>query len=83
MTDDLPNFKFSETFMQIMWTYVVIRDVVEGVSSISEVPDWWLRPGKRKFTANTNDNIANHGQAIWRYVLKRSAERSKDSIREF
>ena len=27
--------------MQIMWTYVLIRDVVEGVSMISEVPDWW------------------------------------------
>ena len=81
MTDDLPNFKFSETIMQIMRTYVVMRDVVEGVSMISEVPDLWLRPGKRKFTANTNDNIANHGKAIWRYmyVLKRSAERSKES----
>ena len=42
MTGDLPNFKFSETVMQIMWTYVVIRDVVEGVSMISEVPNWWL-----------------------------------------
>ena len=39
MTDGLTNFKFSETVMQIMWTYVVIRDVVEGVSMISEVPD--------------------------------------------
>ena len=47
MTDNLPNFKFSETVMQIIWTYVVIRDVVEGVSIISEVPDWWLRPGNR------------------------------------
>ena len=45
MTDDLPNFKFSETVMQTMWTYVVIQDVVLGVSIISEVPDWWLRPG--------------------------------------
>ena len=79
MTDDLPNFKFSETVMQIMWTYVVIRNVVEGVNIISEVPDWWLRPGKRKFTVNINGNIANHKKAIWRYVLKRSAERSKDS----
>ena len=78
LTDNLPNFKFSETVMQIMWTYVVIRDVVEGLSMISEVPDWWLRPSKRKFTVNTNGNIANHGKAIWRYVLKRSAERSKD-----
>ena len=50
MTDSLPIFKFSETVIQIMWTYVVIRDVVEGVSMISEVPDRWLRPGKRKFT---------------------------------
>ena len=40
MTDDLPNFKFSETVMQIMWTYVVIQEDVEGVSMISEVPDW-------------------------------------------
>ena len=30
MTDNLPNFKFSEIVIQIMWTYVVIRDVVEG-----------------------------------------------------
>ena len=83
MTDDLPNFKFSETVMQIMWIYVVIRDVVEGVSMISEVPDWWLRPGKRKFTVNISGSIANHGKAIWRYVLKRSAERSNVSLREF
>ena len=61
----------------------MIRDVVEGVSMISEVPDWWLRPGKRKFTVNINGSIANHGKAIWRFVLKRSAERSKDSLREF
>ena len=40
MTDSLPIFKFSETVIQIMWTYIVIRDVVEGVSMISEVPDW-------------------------------------------
>ena len=83
MTDGLPNFKFSETVMDIMWTYVVMRDVVEGVSMISEVPDWRLRPGKRKFTLNINGSIANHGKAIWRYVLKRSAERSKVSLREF
>ena len=83
MTDDLPNFKFSETVIQIMWTYVVMRDVVEGVSMIKEVPDWWLRPGKRKFTVNINGSIANHGKAIWHYVLKRSAERSKVSLREF
>ena len=83
MTDDLPIFKFSETVIQIMWTYVVMRDVVEGVSMISEVPDRWLRPGKRKFTVDLNGSIANHGKAIWRYVLKRSAERSKVSLREF
>ena len=83
MTDDLPNFKFSETVIQILCTYVVIRDVVEGVSMISEVPDWWLRPGRRKFTLDLNSSIANHGKAIWRYVLKRSAERSKVSLREF
>ena len=83
MTDSLPSFKFSETVIQIMWTYVVIRDVVEGVSMISEVPDWWLRPGKRKFTVDLNGSIANHGKAIWRYVLKRSAERSKASVKEF
>ena len=83
MTDSLPIFKFSETVIQIMWTYVVIRDVVEGVSMISEVPDLWLRPGKRKFTLDLNGSIANHGKAIWRYVLKRSAERSKASVREF
>ena len=83
MTDSLPIFKFSETVIQIMWTYVVIRDVVEGVSMISEVPDRWLRPGKRKFTLDLNGSIANHGKAIWRYVLKRSAERSKVSLREF
>ena len=82
MTDNLPNFKFSETVIQIMWTYVVIRDVVEGVSMISEVPDWWLRPGKRKFTVDLNGSIANHGKAIWRYVHKRSAERSKVNLRE-
>ena len=35
MMDELPNFKFSETVMQIMWTYVVIRDVVKGVSIIN------------------------------------------------
>ena len=28
LTDDLPIFKFSETVIQIMWTYVVMRDVV-------------------------------------------------------
>ena len=83
MTDSLPIFKFSETVIQIMWTYVVMRDVVERVSMISEVPDWWLRPGKRKFTVDLNSSIANHGKAIWRYVLKRSAERSKVSLREF
>ena len=83
MADSLPIFKFSETVIQIMWTYVVIRDVVEGVSMISEVPDRWLRPGKRKFTVDLNGSIANHGKAIWRYVLKRSAERSKVSLREF
>ena len=83
MTDSLPIFKFSETVIQIMWTYVVIRDVVEGVSMISEVPDRWLRPGKRKFTLDLNGSIANHGKAIWRYVLKRSAERSKASVKEF
>ena len=83
MTDSLPIFKFSERVIQIMWNYVVMRDVVEGVSMISEVPDWWLRPGKRKFTVNINGSIANHGKAIWRYVLKRSADRSKVSLREF
>ena len=83
MTDSLPIFKFSETVIQIMWTYVVIRDVVEGVSMISEVPDRWLRPGKRKFTVDLNGSIANHGKAIWRFLLKRSAERSKVSLREF
>ena len=71
MTDDLPIFKFSKTVIQIMWTYVVMRDVVEGVSMISEVPDWWLRPGKRTFTVDLNGSIADHGKAIWRYVLKR------------
>ena len=83
MMDDFPIFKFSETVIQTMWIYVVIRDVVEGVSMISEVPDWWLRPGKRKFTVDLNGSIANHGKAIWRYVLKRSAERSKVSLKEF
>ena len=83
MTDGLTNFKFSETAMQTMWICVVIRDVVEGVSMISEVPDRWLRPGKRKFTVDLNGSIANHGKAIWRYVLKRSAERSKASVKEF
>ena len=83
ITDSLPIFKFSETVIQIMWTYVVMRDVVEGVSMISEVPDRWLRPGKRKFTLDLNGSIANHGKAIWRYVLKRSAERSKASVKEF
>ena len=83
MTDSLTIFRFSETVIQIMWTYVVIRDVVEGVSMISEVPDRWLQPGKRKFTVDLNGSIANHGKTIWRYVLKRSAERSKVSLREF
>ena len=83
MADSLPIFKFSETMIQIMWNYVVMRDVVEGVSMISEVPDRWLRPGKQKFTVDLNGSIANHGKAIWRYVLKRSAERSKVSLREF
>ena len=83
MTDSLTIFKFSETVIQTMWTYVVMRDVVEEVSMISEVPDRWLRPGKRKFTVDLNGSIANHGKAIWRYVLKRSAERSKVSLREF
>ena len=59
MTDNLPCFKFSETVMQIMWTYVVMRDVVEGLSLISEVPDWWLRPGKRKFTVDLNRQKGN------------------------
>ena len=66
MTDSLPIFKFSETVIHVMWTYVVMRDVVEGVSMISVVPDWWLRPGKWKFTVNINGSIANHGNAIWR-----------------
>ena len=83
MTDSLPIFKFSETVIQTMWICVVMRDVVEGVSMISEVPDRWLRPGKRKFTLDLNGSIANHGKAIWRYVLKRSAERSKASVKEF
>ena len=83
MTDSLTIFKFSETVIQIMWTFVVMRDVGEGVSMISEVPDQWLRPGKRKFTLDLNGSIANHGKAIWRYVLKRSAERSKASVKEF
>ena len=83
MTDGLTNFKFSETVIQTMWTYVVMQDVVEGLSMISEVPDRWLRPGKRKFTLDLNGSIANHGKAIWRYVLKRSAERSKASVKEF
>ena len=83
MTDSLTIFKFSETVIQTMWTYVVMRDVVEGVSMISEVPDRWLRPGKRKFMLDLNGSIANHGKAIWRYVLKRSAERSKVSLRDF
>ena len=50
LTDSLPIFKFSETVIQIMWTFVVMRDVVERMSMISEVPYRWLRPGKRKFT---------------------------------
>ena len=81
--DSLPIFKFSETVIQIMWTYVVMRDVVEGVSMIGEVPDRWLRQGKRKFTLDIKGCIANHGKAIWRYVLKRSAERSKASVKQF
>ena len=83
MKDSLPIFKFSETVIQIMWTSVMMRNVVEGVSMISEVPDRWLRPGKLKFTLELNGSIANHGKAIWHYVLKRSAERSKVSLREF
>ena len=83
MMVSLPIFKFSETVIQIMWTYVVIRDVVEGLSMISEVPDRWLRPGKRKFTMDLNGSIANHGKAIWRYVLKRSAERPRLVLENF
>ena len=64
MTHSLTNFKFSETVMQTMWIYMVMRDVVEGVSMISEVPDCWLRPGKRKFTLDPHCSIANHGTAI-------------------
>ena len=64
MTNGLTNFKISETDMQTMWTYVVMQDVVEGLSMISEVPDRWLRPGKRKFTVDLNGSIANHGKAI-------------------
>ena len=79
MTDSLPIFKFSETVIKIMWTFVEMLDVVEGLSMISEVPDGWLR----KFTLDLNGSIANHGKAIWRYVLKRSAERSKASVKEF
>ena len=48
VTDDLRNFKFSETVMQFMWNDVVIPCVVEGVSIINEVHDWCLRRGKRK-----------------------------------
>ena len=48
-------------------------------SMISEVPDWWLRQGKQKFTVDLNGSIANHWKAIWPYVLRRSAERSKVS----
>ena len=51
-----------------------MRDVVEGVSMISEVPDRWLRPAKRKFTLDLNGSIANHGKAICLYVLKRCTE---------
>ena len=83
MTDNNSFSRFQKQLTQIMWTYVVIRDVVEGVSIISEVPDRWLRPGKWKFTLNINGSIADHGMAIWRYVLKRSPERSKDILREF
>ena len=61
----------------------MMRYVVEGVSMINEVPDWWLRPGKQKFTVDLNVSIANHGKAIWRHVLKRSAERSKASLGKF
>ena len=61
----------------------MMRDVAERVSMISEVPDWWPRPGKQKFMVDLNGSIANHGKAIWRYVLKRSAEGSKVSLREF
>ena len=50
---------------------------------ISKVPDWWIRPGKQKFTVDLNSSIANHGKAIWHYVLKRSPEKSKVSLREF
>ena len=50
---------------------------------ISEVPDWWLRPVKRKFSVDLNGSIANNGRAIWHYVLTRSTERSKVSLREF
>ena len=79
-TDVLPDWTFSETVMLFMWIYVVIRCFVEGVSIISEEPDWWLWPGKWKFTVHIKGSIANHGKAIWRYVLKRSAERSKNEF---
>ena len=58
-----------ETVIQIMWTYVVMPNVVEGVSMISEIPDWWLRPGKQKFTVDLNGSITNHGKAIHHVAL--------------
>ena len=70
MTDDLPNYKFPETVMQIIWTYVVMQDVVEGVSMISGVPDWWLRPGKRKFTGNISGSIGIMGRQCGVMCLK-------------
>ena len=51
------------------------------MSIISEETDWWLQPGRRKFTVGINDNIAYHVKAIWCNVLKRSTEGSKISLR--
>ena len=71
---------FRNSYAVYVDIYLVIRGVVEEVSIISEVPDWWLRPGKRKFMVYINGSIANRRKAIWRFVLKRSAERSKNNF---
>ena len=54
---------------------------MQEVRIISVETDWWLQPGRRKFTVSFNDYIANHVKAIWRYVLKRSAERSNNRFK--
>ena len=53
---------FSDAEMQFMWICVGMRCVVEEVSRISILTDWWLRPGKRKITGSSYGSIARQGK---------------------